>query len=63
MNLKTVKEIEKIKLAGIKFEWIKEDGSPRELRLTDAEGNHMVIRTDGFGALRILVEVPESETP
>lgn len=38
MNLKTIKDLDTPKLKGIKFEWIKEDGYPRELRLTDETG-------------------------
>jgi len=60
MNLKTLKDLVIPALKGIKFEWIKEDGYPRELRLTDETGCHMIIRGDGYGSgLKILVEVPE----
>lgn len=62
MNLKTVKELETPKLKGIKCEWIKEDGYPRELRLSDEDGKHLVVRTDGYGSLKILVEAPEDVT-
>lgn len=63
MNLKTIKTLDMPKLKGIKFEWIKEDGYARELRLTDETGAHVIIRvSDGFGSLRILIEVPEEAT-
>jgi len=62
MNLKTIKELDTPKLKGIKFEWIKEDGYPRELRLTDMDGAHVIIRTSDYGSLRILMEVPEDST-
>lgn len=62
MNLKTLKDLAVPALKGIKFEWIKEDGYPRELRLTDSDGNHMIIRGSEYGnSLKILVEVPEGE--
>lgn len=64
MNLKTVKDLNAINLAGIKCEWIKEDGYPRELRLTDAKGSHVIIRTSDYGSLKILHEAPEEpESP
>jgi hypothetical protein len=63
MNLKTIKDLTTPKLEGITFEWIKEDGYPRELRLNDAKGQHVIIRTSDYGSLRILVEAPEDEKP
>lgn len=64
MNLKTVKKIEDIKLAGIELDWIKEDGYCRELRLTDKDGFTLVVRTGGgYGSdtLKVLRLAPESE--
>jgi hypothetical protein len=34
MNLKSVKKIDDVKLAGISLDWIKEVGMCREVRLT-----------------------------
>lgn len=59
MNLKTIKDLDAPSLKGVKFEWVKEDGYPRELRLTDNDGVHIIIRTSDYSSLRILVEVPE----
>lgn len=62
MKLKTLKDLAVPALKGITFEWIKEDGYPRELRLTDETGAHMIIRGADYGnALKILVEVPEGQ--
>lgn len=64
MNLKTVKKIEDIKLAGVTLDWIKEDGYCREVRLTDGAGLTLVIRTGGsYGSdtLKVLRLAPEGE--
>jgi len=64
MNLKTVKKIEDVKLAGIELDWIKEDGQCREVRLTDKEGFTLVIRAGGgYGndTLKVLRLAPENE--
>lgn len=47
MNLKSVKKIEDVKLAGVDLDWVKEDGYCREVRLTDKSGFTLVIRTGG----------------
>jgi hypothetical protein len=59
MNFKTIKDVSTIKLGSVKFDWIKEDGSIRELKLTDDEGKCVVIRTSDYGSLRFLAEAPE----
>jgi hypothetical protein len=63
MNLKSVKKIDDVKLAGIELDWIKEDGQCREVRLTDKSGFILVIRADGgYGStLKVLRLAPESE--
>jgi len=64
MNLKTVKKIDDVKLAGIELDWIKEDGMCREVRLTDKSGFTLVIRgAGGYGSdnLKVLRLVPENE--
>lgn len=64
MNLKSVKKIEEVKLAGIELDWVKEDGYCRELRLTDRAGFVLVIRTaGGYGSdtLKVLRLAPETE--
>jgi hypothetical protein len=64
MNLKSVKKIEDIKLAGIELDWIKEDGMCREVRLTDKNGFVLVIRSQGsYGGenLKVFRIAPETE--
>jgi hypothetical protein len=63
MNLKSVKKIDDVKLAGIDLDWVKEDGQCREVRLTDKTGFTIVIRCDGgYGsALRVFRLAPETE--
>lgn len=64
MNLKSVKKIEDVKLAGVELDWVKEDGYCRELRLTDKNGFVLVIRTGGgYGSdtLKVLRLAPETE--
>lgn len=61
MNLVTVKDIKKVKLDGIKIEWIKEDGRCYEMRLMDTKGNAVVIRSAGSYSdyLKVLEVGPE----
>ena len=47
MNLVTVKDISKIRLADISITWIKEDGCCREVHLRDPKGQCIVIRSAG----------------
>lgn len=63
MNLKSVKKIDDVKLAGIDLDWIKEDGLCREVRLTDAAGFTLVIRSGGgySDSIRVLRLAPENE--
>lgn len=63
MNLKSVKKIDDVKLAGISLDWIKEDGLCREVRLTDADGFTLVIRSAGgySDSLKVLRLAPETE--
>jgi len=63
MNLKSVKKIDDIKLAGIELDWIKEDGLCREVRLTDKDGFTLVIRSGGgySDSIRVLRLAPETE--
>lgn len=63
MNLKTVKSIESVKLAGIEIDWIKEDNMCREVRLTDSAGFTLVIRAQGgYGeSLKVLRLAAEDE--
>lgn len=59
MNFKTIKDVGAIKLGNVKFDWIKEDGCIRELKLTDDDGKCVVIRTSDYGSLRFLAEAPD----
>lgn len=63
MNLKSVKKIDDVKLAGIELDWIKEDGLCREVRLTDKDGFTLVIRASGgySDSIRVLRLAPENE--
>jgi hypothetical protein len=63
MNLKSVKKIDDVKLAGIELDWIKEDGLCREVRLTDKDGFTLVIRSAGgySDSIRVLRLAPENE--
>lgn len=63
MNLKTVKDIDTVKLAGIEIDWIKEDNQCREVRLTATDGFVLVIRASGgYGeSLKVLRLAPEGE--
>lgn len=63
MNLKSVKKIDDVKLAGISLDWIKEDGLCREVRLTDKDGFTLVIRSGGgySDSIRVLRLAPENE--
>lgn len=63
MNLKSVKKIDDVKLAGISLDWIKEDGLCREVRLTDKDGFTLVIRSAGgySDSLKVLRLAPETE--
>lgn len=63
MNLKSVKKIDDVKLAGIELDWIKEDGLCREVRLTDKTGFTLVIRSAGgySDSIRVLRLAPENE--
>lgn len=63
MNLKSVKKIDDVKLAGIGLDWIKEDGLCREVRLTDKDGFTLVIRSAGgySDSLKVLRLAPETE--
>lgn len=63
MNLKSVKKIDDVKLAGIDLDWIKEDGLCREVRLTDTSGFTLVIRSGGgySDSIRVLRLAPENE--
>lgn len=63
MNLKSVKKIDDVKLAGISLNWIKEDGLCREVRLTDKDGFTLVIRSAGgySDSLKVLRLAPETE--
>lgn len=61
MNLFAVKDINKVKLEGIKIEWTKEDGRCYEVRLMDTKGNAVVIRSVGgySDELKVLEVGPE----
>lgn len=63
MNLKSVKKIDDVKLAGISLDWIKEDNLCREVRLTDKDGFTLVIRSAGgySDSLKVLRLAPETE--
>lgn len=64
MNLKTVKSLSDVKLAGITIDWIKEDNLCREVRLTDSDGFTLVVRArGGYGAddLKVLRLAAENE--
>lgn len=59
MNLMTAKTLNELSLAGISLDWIKEDNSIKEVRLSDSKGAQIVIRSSQYGdALKVMIPAP-----
>jgi len=49
MNFQTVKNLSEIAIEGVSITWTKEDSGIRELRIRDAAGNLLAVRSGDYG--------------
>jgi hypothetical protein len=62
MNLISAKALNQVSLAGITLDWVKEDNSVKEVRLSDGTGGQIVIRSSQYGdALKVMVPAPPTK--
>jgi hypothetical protein len=49
MNFQTVKNLSEIAIEGVSITWTKEDSGIREMRIRDASGNMLAVRSGDYG--------------